>query len=75
MKKNTLSVFVVLLTACMLFSCGTKTVKPGNVQTKDSLTLKYAEGFSQIVPSIFTVLFMIFVKETGVKFVVYCSKY
>jgi len=46
MKKNTLSVFVVLLTACMLFSCGTKTVKPGNVQTKDSLTLKYAEGFS-----------------------------
>jgi len=46
MKKIVLTYFVILLMACMLFSCGNKNVKTGNIQAKDSLTLKYAEGFS-----------------------------
>jgi len=44
MKKLTL--FVLLLAAFSLASCGNKATKSGNTQSYDSLKLKYAEGFS-----------------------------
>jgi iron complex transport system substrate-binding protein len=46
MKKLSLCYFVIILSACSLASCGNKTAGTKNPQTSDSLTLKYAKGFS-----------------------------
>ena len=37
---------LIAFTICSLISCGSKSTKTANVQPVDSLTLKYAEGFS-----------------------------
>jgi len=46
MKKLSLFSISILFSVCCLISCGNKPSKTGNVLSSDSLTLKYAEGFS-----------------------------
>ena len=46
MKNLSLYCFVIILSVCILVSCGHKTAETKNPQTSDTLKLKYAEGFS-----------------------------
>lgn len=46
MKNLSLYYFVIILSVCSLASCGHKTGGTKNPQTSDTLTLKYADGFS-----------------------------
>ena len=46
MKKHLFFFFFLLLVLSISFSCTSNKKVKNNAQTKDSLTLKYAEGFS-----------------------------